>query len=88
MATYEYGLFNSDKEKICAVADADPNNPDWAFLWEKPFTLYFDEKEAEYFADQINNDRVERGLLESHGKVDVQRRRVTYGDWQKYDRAE
>jgi hypothetical protein len=79
---YEFGIFNADKAKICAANSADPNDPNWAFLWTEPFSYTFDEQDAQKRVQAINNERLDLNQLETHGPVKYMRRRVNYGKWE------
>lgn len=79
---YEYGIFNADKEKICAANGVTPNDTEWAWLWNQPIAYEWDEKRASDRVDEINFERVEKGTLERFGPVMSRRRTVSYGEWE------
>lgn len=79
---YEYGIFNADKEKICAANDVSPDDPDWAWLWNAAIDTRITRRDAECIVDRMNQDRAEAGLLETYGPVKYRRRLVEYDEWE------
>lgn len=79
---YEYGIFNADKEKICAANHVSTDDIAWAWLWDTPIDLRLNESDAKKLVNNINTKRDEEGILETHGPVCVRRRKITVGDWE------
>lgn len=79
---HEYGIFNADKEKICAASHADPNDPEWSFLWDKPIGYTYLESEAIKRVENENARRAKLGELETHGPVMYKRRQIVVGPWE------
>ena len=82
---YEYGIFNADKDKICAANDTTPDAEEWKWLYESPFDIRSTEDNADYTVDTINESREKAGMLETHGPVMWRRRLVSYGPWEQKD---
>lgn len=79
---YEYGIFNADKEKICAASGGSPDDPSWDWLWKHPFLTFWDEQTAGDWVEAENERRETEGILETYGPVKYRRRSVTFGDWE------
>lgn len=80
---YEYGIFNVDKERICAANNVDPTDEEWKFLWSTPIGIEYAEHLAQDRVDEINFERGEDGKLARFGPVGARKRLVSYGDWEE-----
>lgn len=54
----------------------------WAWLWDSPIELRLDANDIQELADNINLQRAEKGILETHGPVCVKQRKITVGEWE------